>query len=240
MKIQTFIFNWRGQYNNTRFKENQLESIGKNPIVINSDDDKNYIENWHHIGDDCYFGEQFAKAVELFDGDVLFHVQADASYDNWAKLYEDAEKYFEQTDWGIYAPNVDYTWYDSTRTDIDNLDFPISGLKIVANTDCTCWFIHKDIINLYKERNLKLEQYKMGWSWDIILPALCYLNQRPVIRDYNHTINHPRGTNYNVQQAEKEMWELFEKLPKDLQEAFSYIKGDRQQLAKYYAEDYIV
>ena len=129
---------------------------------------------------------------------------------------------------------VDLGW------DIDSLDFPIPGLKIVANTDCTCWFIHKDIINLYKERNLELEQYKMGWSWDIILPALCYLNQRPVIRDYNHTINHPRGTNYNVQQAEKEMWELFEKLPKDLQEAFGYIKGDRQQLAKYYAEDYIV
>jgi hypothetical protein len=29
-------------------------------------------------------------------------------------------------------------------------------------------------------------------------------------------------------------------VPLDLKEAFSYIKGDRQQLAKYYAEDYIV
>jgi hypothetical protein len=80
----------------------------------------------------------------------------------------------------------------------------------------------------------------MGWSWDIILPALCYLNQRPVIRDYNHTVNHPRGTNYDTQKAEKEMWDLFNSLPLDLKEAFSYIKGDRQQLAKYYAEDYIV
>ena len=44
MKIQTFIFNWRGKYNNTRFKENQLESIGKNHIVINRDGDKNYVE----------------------------------------------------------------------------------------------------------------------------------------------------------------------------------------------------
>lgn len=240
MKIQTFIFNWRGQYEKTLEKEKILNALGRNPFVINSDENYSNIDRWYHIGEDCYFGEQFAKAVELFDGDILFHIQADASYDNWAQLYSDAEKYFEQTDWGIYAPNVDYTWYDSSRTDIDSLDFPIPGLKIVANTDCTCWFIHKDIINLYRERNLKLEQYKMGWSWDIILPTLCYLNQRPVIRDYNHTVSHPRGTNYNVQQAEKEMWELFESLPKDMQEAFSYIKGDRQQLAKYYAEDYIV
>jgi hypothetical protein len=240
MNIQTFIFNWRGQYEKTVEKEKQLKAIGKSPIVINSDDAYNDIEGWHHIGDDCYFGEQFAKAIELFDSDILFHVQADASYDNWEKLYADAEKYFEETDWGIYAPNVDYTWYDSSRTDITSVDFPIEGLKIVANTDCTCWFIHKDIIDLYKKRNLKLEQYKMGWSWDIVLPAICYINQRPVIRDYNHTVNHPQGTSYNTQQAEKEMWDLFQSLPNDLKEAFSYIKGDRQQLAKYYAEDYSI
>lgn len=240
MNIQTFIFNWRGQYEKTIEKEKQLKSLGKSPIVINSDDTYNNVEGWYHIGDACYFGEQFAKAVELFDGDILFHVQADASYDNWEQLYSDAEKHFEQTDWGIYAPNVDYTWYDSSRTDITSLEFPIPGLKIVANTDCTCWFIHKDIINLYKERDLKLEQYRMGWSWDIVLPAICYVNQRPVIRDYNHTVQHPQGTNYDTQQAEKEMWDLFQSLPNDLKEAFSYIKGDRQQLAKYYAEDYNV
>jgi len=235
MNIQTFIFNWRGQFENTLEKEDQLEKLGKRPIVINSDDEKNYVDDWYHIGDESYFGRQFAKAVEIFDGDVLFHIQADVSYDNWQKLYDDAEKYFEMTDWGIYAPNVDYTWYDSSRTDVNSLDFPIPGLKIVATTDCSCWFIHKDIIELYKQRDLKLEQYKMGWSWDIILPSISYLNQRPVIRDYNHTVKHPKGTNYNTEQAEKEMWELFSSLPPDLKEPFSYIKGDRNQLNKYYA-----
>jgi hypothetical protein len=138
------------------------------------------------------------------------------------------------SDWGIYAPNVDYTWYDSSRTDITSLYFPIEGLKIVANTDCTCWFIHRDILKLYKERNLNLEQYKMGWSWDIILPSLCFINQRPVIRDYNHTIQHPLGTGYDTNQAEKEMQQLYDTLPEDLQEAFRYIKGDRENLTKYY------
>ncbi len=132
MNIQTFIFNWRGQYEKTIEKETQLKALGKSPIVINSDDAYNNVAGWHHIGDDCYFGEQFAKAVELFTGDVLFHVQADASYDNWEQLYEDAEKHFEKTDWGIYAPNVDYTWYDSSRTDITSLEFPIPGLKILS------------------------------------------------------------------------------------------------------------
>ena len=144
------------------------------------------------------------------------------------------------TDWGIYAPNVDYTWYDSTRADIHSIDFPVDQLKIVANTDCTCWFIHKDIINMLKERKLDLSPYKMGWCWDIVLPALCFINRRPVIRDYAHTIDHPRGTNYNTTQAEKEMWQFYGTLPKDLKEAFGYIKGDRERLSKYYEENYIV
>ena len=245
MNIKTYIFNWKGQWTSTINKEIHLQELGRSSIIINSDDTKvkGSTNNWVHIGEDAYFGKQFATAVDLFletDGDVLFHIQGDASYDYWGKLYGDAEKYFEQTDWGIYAPNVDYTWYDSSRTDIDTLDFPIDKLKIVANTDCTCWFIHRDILEAYKERNLKLEQYKMGWSWDIILPALSFLMRRPVIRDYSHTIQHPKGTNYNVEQAEKEMQELFNSLPMDLKQAFSYIKGDRNRLADYYAEDHIV
>ena len=101
MNIQTFIFNWRGQYEKTIEKETQLLSIGKHPIVINSDDEKTK-EGWHNIGEASYFTDQFLKAIELFDGDVLFHVQGDASYDDWEKLYADAEKYFEETDGSHY------------------------------------------------------------------------------------------------------------------------------------------
>jgi len=233
MKIQTFIFNWRGQYEKTIEKEMQLNAIGVTPIVINSDDE-NKEDRWHNIGEESYFTAQFLKAIELFDGDVLFHIQGDASYDNWRQLYEDAKKYYEITDWGIYAPNVDYTWYDSTRTDIHSIDFPVDQLKIVANTDCTCWFIHKDVINWYKELKLDFGKYKMGWCWDIVFPALCFIHQRPVVRDYAHTIEHPRGTNYNTDQAEREMWDLFNSLPVDLKQAFGYIKGHREKLASYY------
>ena len=235
MKIQTFIFNWRGQYQNTLNKEKQFKEIGIVPTVINSDESYPFEgDNWHCIGEESYFNAQFLKAIELFDGDVLFHVQGDASYDNWKDLITDAKTYYEMTDWGIYAPNVDYTWYDSSRTDVNTIDYPLDKLKMVANTDCTCWFIHKDIINWYKERQLDFSKYKMGWSWDIILPALCYINKRPVLRDYNHTISHPRGTAYDTNKAEQEMWHLYNSLPADLKEAFGLIKSNKEALSKYY------
>jgi hypothetical protein len=235
MKILTFIFNWRGQYDKTIEKVNQLREIGVEPIVINSDDDhKDY--DWHNIGEDSYFTAQFMKALELFHkfkGDVLFHIQGDASYDNWKQLYADAEKYYETYEWGIYAPNVDYTWYDSSKVDLQfNIDEP--NLKMVADTDCTCWFIHKDIIDLFKKENLDFSKYKYGWSWDVTLCSISYINKRLVIRDYGHTINHPQGTGYNMQEAEMEMVDTYNSLNPNIQEAFRFIKGNYNYLAKYF------
>jgi len=235
MNIKTFIFNWRGQYSNTIEKINQFKEIGITPIIINSDEEHEESE-WVNIGEDSYFTAQFLKALELFDADILFHIQADATYNDWQSLINDAIKYYDKYEWGIYAPNVDYTWYDSTRTDIERLHLPDTNLKMVANTDCTCWFISKQLINLVKQREIDFSPYKMGWSFDIVYPAISYINKMPVIRDYKHTICHPKGTNYNTEQAEKEMHELYEELPDDVKEAFYYIKMNRDKLTKYYMD----
>lgn len=236
MKIHTIIFNWRGQHNKTLEKIEQLKAIGVNPTVINSDE-AFFLDDWHNIGEESYFTAQFLKAIEVFDGDVLFHIQGDASYNNWAKLYDDAKKYYEEYKWGIYAPNVDYTWYDSTRTDLDMFTVDETPLKMVATPDCTCWFIHKDIIEEAKKREVDFSPYKWGWSFDLVYSALSHMLKRPVLRDYSHTIDHPPGTNYAKDEAEEEMRKLFMSLPEDIKEAFSYIKGDRTQLAKYYYDN---
>lgn len=233
MNIQPFIFNWKGQFDKTCEKEEQLKKIFDKVIVINSDDG-NEKPDWVNIGDECYFTEQFLKAVEIFDGDVLFHIQADASYDDFERLVEDAEKYYLEYDWGVYAPNVDYTWYTSQNTDIQSLESSHSNIKMVADPDCTCWFIHKDIINEFKNRNIDMTNQKMGWGIDLAICSLSFINKRPVIRDYSHTIDHPPGTNYNKERAAKEMGELWQRLDDDMKIAISYIKGDRENLRKYF------
>lgn len=229
VKIHTFIFNWRGQFDKTVEKIKQLTDLGHTLTVINSDEAHND-EGWVNVGESAYFTDQFIKALELFDGDVLFHIQADASYNDWNNLIKDAEESFDTYEWGIYAPNVDYTWYDSTRTDIEGVQLRDKMMRLVACPDCTCWFIHKDIINKFKELKINMSPYKMGWGWDIIFPGISYLMGRLVIRDYHHTIDHPPGTNYNKSQAEIEMSQLFQQLPHDLKVMFHWIKGDRQNI----------
>lgn len=234
MKFHSFIFNWKGHYEKAKYKEAQLKKLGLKVTVINSDDSIKSLENdWVHIGESAYFTAQFLEAIKLFDGDVFFHVQADASYEEWTRLLEDSRAYFNKYNWGIYAPNVDYTWYESNLTDISQVVFQDDrNLRLVACPDCTCWFIHKDIINEFKTRKIDMSACHMGWGWDIILPGISYLKRRVVIRDYAHTVQHPRGTGYNTDQAEKEMFALFRSLPDDLRLMFSYIKGDRNKLIK--------
>lgn len=234
MQIHSFIFNWRGQYEKTKEKERILSSLDNVKVTVINSDETHMDEDWVHVGEESFFTDQFIMALKLFQGDVFWHVQGDASYDKWKELVEDAIKYYEKYEWGIYAPNVDYTWYDSSRTDIPGLEVSDENLKIVACTDCTCWFIHKDIIEDFNARKIDMAPYTMGWGWDIIMPALAFLRKKPVFRDYNHVIDHPEGTGYNKDKAEKEMMELYSSLPDDLRLLFSYIKGPRFNIVRYF------
>jgi len=237
LKVKPFIFNWKNQYNKAKEKELILSSLGYSVCVINSDETVEE-NSWINLGEEAYFNKQFLSALDMFiesDEDILFHIQADASYNNWDKLIKDALTYYEKYFWGIYAPNIDYTWYTSDKTDINILSLPNEKfLKVVASPDCTCWFIHRDILTKFLELNINMSKYKFGWGWDIILPAVSYMMNKPVLRDYAHTIDHPQGTNYNKVSAELEMIHLFNHLPDNLRFLFYLIKQDREKLCQFY------
>ena len=236
MNIQPFIFNWNKQFDKTCVIEESLSKIFDKVTVINSDDN-NTRDGWFDLGDDAYFSDQFRKALELFDGDILMHVQGDVSYDNWEKLVEDARTYFDYYDAGIYAPNIDYTWYSSENADIDAIQADHENIKMVACTDETVWFIHKEIIQEMTTRNVDFSNNKMGWGWDLVLASICFVNGRPVIRDYNHTIDHQPGTNYDKDVAGREMQNVWRTLDDELKTAFALIKGskyDREKLSGYF------
>ena len=237
--IQPFIFNWRNQFEKTCATEDALREIFDDVTVINSDEE-NTRPGWIDLGDEAYFGGQFNKALELFKDDkkVLFHVQGDATYHDWDALVKDARKYYNLYEWGVYTPNVINIWYTPEHTDIEGIESEDENIKMVACTDETVWFIHRDVIDEYYKRELL--QYmtpdvlKHGWGWDFVMNAISFLMARPVMRDYNHTIDHPPGTNYNKEAASVEMATLWNALPEDVKECITYIKGERENLIKYF------
>lgn len=237
--IQPFIFNWRNQFEKTCAIEYSLKQIFDKVIVINSDEE-NTRPGWIDLGDDAYFSAQFNKALELFENDkkVLLHIQGDTEYYNWEQLVNDARKYYNLYEWGVYAPDVTNVWYTPDQTDIEGLMSDDLNIKMVACTDETVWFIHRDVIfDFYKRGLSKImtpELMKMGWGWDLVMNAISFIMKRPVIRDYFHKIQHAQGTNYNKETAGQEMSNLWNNLSEDLKECITYIKGDREKLVKYF------
>jgi hypothetical protein len=232
MKILCFIFSWKGQFANAINLEEQLAPFVDNLVVINSDDD-NKPEHWINIGNECYFSDQFRKALELanqYDYDVLWHIQADASHKDWEPIINAAKQTKEKYDWGVYAPNVDDTFYIPERTDVFNLE---NNLKVVATPDNTCWMMAKEMVDKMRENLHLMETNQLGWGWDLIICGLAHTQHQKVIRDYNFTIDHPTS-GYKKEQAEKEMAEMFGKCPDFLKEAIYYIKVDPRMLNKYY------
>ena len=233
LNIQPFIFNWKNQYEKTKKIESDLLKIFNKVHVINSDDE-NKEDNWINIGEESYFAKQFLTAIDKFDGDIFFHIQGDIQFDRWEELVESAKKYYEKYRWGIYAPNVDYTWYSSQNADVETVRFTEDDkLRIVSNPDCTVWFIHRDIVDTLKNNPFDLSFMKIGWGLDLILCGNSYLQKRLVIRDYEYTVAHPQGTGYVQNEAFEELGVLLNKCSPDLQNVINYIRFDRNYLVNY-------
>lgn len=233
MKILCFIFSWKGQFENTIKLEKQFSSIGIDTVVINSDDEHTK-SGWIDIGNECYFSDQFRKALEIFnnsDADFMWHIQADASYDDWNSILASAKNSYEKYDWGVFAPNVDDTFYVSTKTDVFDLE---DKFTVVATTDNTCWIIHRDIINMLLKYLYLMDGNHLGWGWDLLICAFSHIDKKYVIRDYSYTIDHPKSTGYMKDNAEKEMLEMFNKCPDELKQAIYLIKQSPKELARYY------
>lgn len=200
MEYQAFIFNWRRQEDKTLNKIAALAPLGLNPMVINSDESLEGKYDWVHLGEEAYFSAQFNAAMDMFTGDVLFHIQADAEYENWGGLVDESIRHFETYRWGVYAPNISWTPQKANIVDESVLE---EGLKEVSNTDCTCWFIHRDVIDMMPPVDLSIN--KTGWGVDTHIMRLSRSIGRKVIRNYRHTVYHPRATGYDREEAHRQM-----------------------------------
>jgi hypothetical protein len=212
MKVQGFIFNWKGHEADARALE---EKIGKiiQVTVINSEEQlEDKYPEWVHLDDSAYFSAQWNKAVELFDADIFFHLQADAEFDQFDALFKKAELVYERYKFGVYEPDVDFTELEWKRECLLYLD---SHLVEVPVPECTCWFIDGKILRMLPPVDVSINHY--GWGIPSAIGALSWINGRPCIRDYNFKVKHPQSRNYANQEANRQLQAYINGLEQDIQ-----------------------
>jgi hypothetical protein len=197
MRIKSFVFNWNDNHENARNLQQQFDKVS-DCTVISSTEMGFPDDNWVEIGWEKYFVGQWNKALELYDPkeyDVLLHAQADAHTDQVEEIVAAALKAFETTEWGIYAPNVDWSSWGEKHI----IDRDYAGLENVhrmGGSDVTFWMVHTDIL-LRIPRKFNEEKNTYGHGIDILYYNICNrVLKRPILRDYNFTVDHEKATSY--------------------------------------------
>ncbi|MCX6895592.1 MAG: hypothetical protein NTZ16_08880 [Verrucomicrobia bacterium] len=110
MRIHAFIFSWGSHAAAARALQKELAPLAQTVTVISSEDAvAEPLPGWVAIGKDAYFSEQWNAALARFDGDILFHIQADARPADLAAQFARARQLFAAGDTGILEPHVDFT-----------------------------------------------------------------------------------------------------------------------------------
>jgi hypothetical protein len=191
MRIHSFVFNWNGHADNCLRLESALDSISDRVTVINSAEDVTK-PWWRNLGDSAWFTRQWCEALSCFDGDVLFHIQADVFSEELCLLFQRFRTACSAFPLGVYAPNVDYTYWSFQK---DKLKHISGNLYLTPQTDCTCWFITREILDAFPGIDSTANAY--GWGIDWVVIALARLKNKLVLRDFAITVSHPHGTGYN-------------------------------------------
>ena len=208
-ELYVYIFSWHKTTENAIKMYNEIRKYCKNCFLINCDEyfkNNENIENIIHLDDSYYFGGQFQTAVRNIPDNMFFcNIVADMDINiDWEKLFNNAIYSFNSHNIGVYSPHDINSVHQSKESQLEN------DLFNVDNTDCTCWFIHPDIIKRIKN----IEYYlisNFGWGIDWIV---CFESKKQnllVIRDYSIQIIQPKSsTGYDKEYASFQMKNLKE------------------------------
>jgi hypothetical protein len=224
MRIEAFVFNWVGHEDRAAALERQLGEVCRVRVINSEAKAEHRHPHWHHLGEDAYFGAQWRRAVECFDGDVLFHVQADASSPHLPKILARCRDAMLRQDVGVYAPNVDYTPWVYDRRKLRRVD---TDLYEVPQTDCTCWAISRDVLDHVPA--IDPAQNKYGWGIDFLVIGAARAQRRIAVRDYRYTVDHPwRGSGYDTEAANLQFLQMLAGLPEELREIDAQLHREAQ------------
>lgn len=207
-RIDAFIFNWRGHHANARVLEREIGKLTRVQVINSDEEVRDLYPHWVHLDESAYCAAQWNKAKQLFDGDILFHIQADAYFNQFKDLFASAVDLFEAWPVGIYEPNVDYTLI---TFDTSKLEAVCNDLYRVPCTDNTCWFIAGSVVREFSEIDTSLN--KIGWGIPGVAAAISYLKGLICLRDYNFLVKHPKFTGYSIEEANQERLQYLATLP---------------------------
>jgi hypothetical protein len=205
-ELYVYIFSWKKVTANATALYRAVAPHFPNTWFINCDEHVTMPDDIRTIqrDDTFYYGRQFDVAIQhapagAYVGCIVGDVDPAA---DWARLASRVATATTTGRYGVFAPNVDYTWHVARGAQIEN------NIYDVPNTDCTCWFLHPTLIETFKRLPISRD-CNLGWGIDRIAINESRKRRLLVGRDYDVLVRQPKGTAYDAGLARQQMHTLF-------------------------------
>jgi len=235
MKSFVYIVCWEDVLENVLDIEKHFLEHETPHKIINSGLTQN--ERWDNVGDIRYY-RQFYHALKSFDYDKYDYMGflcGDVSYNEWPKFLDRVEDVLSSyEDVGLYAPRLTFMPVNQKVTELKKLKND-QDLIVSIHTDGIFYYIHKDIaqsiltfFNIIN-KNLDLSKMISGWGIDTVAAITSISNNKAIICDNKHVLNHPEESSYDHMMAKEEN-KIF------LEEYVKYMKSNNEDYSdmKFY------
>lgn len=209
MKVQVFIFNYAhfqqakklfDDFTNLNYDTYLLNCQSKYDPVFTETDKVKKLPN-------IYYSGQWNETLKLITGEVILIINSDVRVTNPDRLMFNLERFYNNFNGGLYAPNLDWTPWVYNPALLKGIGY---GMRIVPGTDSTIWSLSSKIAKKIGEIDLKLNY--IGWGIEILAAYYCFLEEKLVIRDYSIKCLHPKSSAYDRSAADQQWRKWIESL----------------------------
>lgn len=184
---------------------------------------------WRRIPSERFYGWQFSETLRLNAGDVMLHVQADASHGDWPWLVARCREAFRSDpDLGVWSPNVYHSWYVPRRVQVGEPKG--DGAAAVTVTDGVVWALSKEVTD--GMARLDYADNNIGWGLTETAAAVAATRGRFAAMDLALAVKHPKGSGYNRRRAIQEL-RLFQRQLTQPQRSYLRMCYDVHKLRDY-------
>ncbi len=196
--VWAYVIGWTGHEEHARQIAAAIEDHVDRLVVVyshRSGTPHSGAGEWRQVSDDLYYGGKFATALDDFDGDVMLHVQADASAD-WPRLAGACRDAFATREGlGVWSPVIDYSPMSVETTSVRVVD----GMHRVAVTDSVVWALSREVCDWFRTLDPGANTY--GFGFEGVAAAHCHVAGLEVVVDPSVPVKHPRSRGYDSTRA---------------------------------------
>jgi hypothetical protein len=205
-----FIISWSGQHENAKSIAKSILKFKKDVAIIYSDPDPNFtfdiacklIKRPNNL----FWGDKFKSCLDNSGNDGMLVIHADTTCEDWEFLVRRCyDVNLKFNDIGVWAPNIDGTYWDLRNTTIIRIDN--SNFVLSAMIDAIVFYISAPIISRMKRACYDKNIY--GWGIDGLFCATSYVSNKFVVTDTSVKIIHSTNKRgYDSKSANKQMHEF--------------------------------